>query len=101
MKQKKDPVKVDKRLTGASNIDEQLQEILDLVFRDYVQTWYSKISNDPSFPTELRKVFNVVITNFASRFVTALGPKLRFKRSLFSKVSLIGLLPGTATISFL
>lgn len=63
-------LKLDKRLTGASNIDEQLQEILDLVFRDYIEIWYKEITDDTQFMLELRKVFNHVISNFASRFVT-------------------------------
>lgn len=62
-------VKLDKRLTGASNIDEQLQEIVDHVFRDYVKTWYHKISDDNSFLLELRKSLNTVIANLASRSV--------------------------------
>lgn len=62
-------VKLDKRLTGASNIDEQLQEILDFVFRDYIEIWYKEITDDTQFMLELRKVFNRAISNFASRFV--------------------------------
>lgn len=61
--------KLDKRLTGASNIDEQLQEILDHMFRDYIKTWYHKISDDNSFLLELRKSLNAVISNLASRYV--------------------------------
>lgn len=59
--------KLDRRLTGASNIDEQLQEVLDLVFRDYIDVWCKEISNDNRFHLELRKIFNISISNFASR----------------------------------
>lgn len=62
-------ITLDRRLTGANNIDEQLQEILDYVFRDYIEVWYKEITDDRQFLFELRKVFNRAISNFASRYV--------------------------------
>ncbi|XP_067942910.1 sorting nexin-13-like [Watersipora subatra] len=59
--------KADNRLTGASNIDEQLQEVIKYIFRDYIDVWYREVSTDSSFPHELRKVLNSAIANFASR----------------------------------
>lgn len=59
--------KLDHRLTGASKIDEQLQEVLKYVFRDYIEIWYREISDDNAFLLELRKTFNSAISNFASR----------------------------------
>lgn len=61
-------IRIDRRLTGANNIDEQLQEMLDYVFRDYIEVWYKEITDDRHFIVELRKVFNCAISNFASRY---------------------------------
>ena len=61
--------KLDHRLTGASNIDEQLQDVLKYVFRDYIEIWHKEISEDGEFLVELRKIFNTAISNFASRSV--------------------------------
>jgi len=61
------PAKLDRRLTGASNIDEQLQEVIDHLFRDYIEVWYREISDDNSFPLEIRKMFSIVVSKFAAR----------------------------------
>ena len=66
--------KLDHRLTGASNIDEQLQDVLKYVFRDYIEIWHKEISEDGEFLVELRKIFNAAISNFASRSVFFLYP---------------------------
>lgn len=39
MKKPRKDFKVDRRLTGSQVIDEQLQEILDYMIRDYVYPW--------------------------------------------------------------
>ncbi|XP_071484114.1 sorting nexin-13-like [Diadema antillarum] len=55
--------KIDKRLTGASIIDDQLQEVVVLLLRDYVHPWYHKLSNDEEFLHHLKQVIqNVIIT---------------------------------------
>lgn len=59
--------KCDRRLTGASIIDEQLQEILQYTFRDYVQTWYGEISDDTGFLNDLREAAQNVIIAFSNR----------------------------------
>ena len=39
MKKPKKDYKLDKRLTGSQVIDEELQDILDFIIRDYVHPW--------------------------------------------------------------
>ncbi|KAJ8397335.1 hypothetical protein AAFF_G00441690 [Aldrovandia affinis] len=40
------PVKIDRRLTGSSFIDEPLQQVLQFALRDYIQYWYYPLSED-------------------------------------------------------
>lgn len=62
-----DPVmKLDRRLTGAKLIDEPLQQVLDLLFRDYIETWYSEISKDPEFLVLLRSSIQKTIVSFSN-----------------------------------
>ncbi|KAJ7371336.1 sorting nexin 13 [Desmophyllum pertusum] len=61
-------LKMDKRLTGSSIIDEPLQEVLQLFFRDYVHGWYySSISTDEGFLYDLRQTLQRALIAFANR----------------------------------
>ncbi|XP_071812526.1 sorting nexin-13-like [Apostichopus japonicus] len=60
-------LKCDKRLTGASIIDEQLQEIIRLTMRDYAHPWYYEISNNKQFLHEIQQTAQNVIITFANR----------------------------------
>lgn len=59
--------KMDKRLTGSSIIDEPLQEVLQLFFRDYVHEWYYTISTDEGFLYDLRQTLQRAFIAFANR----------------------------------
>ncbi|XP_064647759.1 sorting nexin-13-like isoform X2 [Lineus longissimus] len=59
--------KTDKRLTGANIIDEVLQEVLFYLFRDYIKSWYRKISDHESFPHDIRLTMQRVIIAFSER----------------------------------
>ncbi|XP_068670390.1 sorting nexin-13-like isoform X2 [Montipora foliosa] len=59
--------KMDKRLTGSSIIDEPLQEVLQLFFRDYVHGWYYTISTDEGFLYDLRQALQRALIAFANR----------------------------------
>jgi hypothetical protein len=49
------PSRLDRRLTGCNQVDEQLQELLQLIFRDYIFSWYSfYFPKDAEFPHLLR-----------------------------------------------
>lgn len=61
--------KLDKRLTGAQAVDETLQEVLNLLLRDYLESWYNKVSSNPEFPYEVRKTIQKLAVNFSGRFV--------------------------------
>ncbi|PIK56695.1 putative sorting nexin-13 isoform X1 [Apostichopus japonicus] len=60
-------LKCDKRLTGASIIDEQLQEIIRLTMRDYAHPWYYEISNNKQFLHEIQQTAQNVIITLANR----------------------------------
>ncbi|RWS17369.1 sorting nexin-like protein [Dinothrombium tinctorium] len=54
-------------ITGEPEIDEQLNEVIDLLFRDYVNPWYKYISPDADFTAQLRAMIVSVIRNIAQR----------------------------------
>ncbi|XP_063987704.1 sorting nexin-13-like [Diachasmimorpha longicaudata] len=58
---------LDKRVTGSPIIDESLQEILDFVLRDYVEPWYSVLTNDDEFPRSVRDTAQKIAINIANR----------------------------------
>ncbi|XP_011306364.1 sorting nexin-13 isoform X2 [Fopius arisanus] len=58
---------LDKRVTGSPIIDESLQEILDFVLRDYVEPWYSVLTNDEEFPCSVRDTAQKIAINIANR----------------------------------
>eukprot|EP00118_Oscarella_pearsei_P015128 m.134307 g.134307 ORF g.134307 m.134307 type:complete len:917 (+) comp38138_c0_seq2:45-2795(+) len=61
-------LRMDKRLTGAKIIDQPLQEIIDLTFRDCIEWWYySLIGRSPVFLHELRQVSQRIIIAFSNR----------------------------------
>ncbi|XP_065840378.1 LOW QUALITY PROTEIN: sorting nexin-13-like [Oscarella lobularis] len=61
-------LKMDKRLTGAKIIDQPMQEIINLAFRDCIEWWYySLIGRNPVFLHELRQVTQSVIIAFGNR----------------------------------
>ncbi|XP_073990966.1 sorting nexin-13-like isoform X2 [Rhodnius prolixus] len=67
MKKPRKDFKVDRRLTGSQVIDEQLQEILDYMIRDYVYPWYDLVSDSEEVPHEIRVAAQNVIVAFANR----------------------------------
>ncbi|XP_074109912.1 sorting nexin-13 [Cotesia typhae] len=58
---------LDKRVTGSHIIDESLQEILDFIIRDYVEPWYSVLTNDEEFIKSVRDTAQKVAINIANR----------------------------------
>lgn len=58
---------LDKRVTGSHIIDESLQEILDFVLRDYVEPWYSSLTDDEEFTKSVRDTAQKVAINVANR----------------------------------
>ncbi|XP_028391400.1 sorting nexin-13-like [Dendronephthya gigantea] len=59
--------KMDKRLTGASIIDEPLQEVIEYFFRDYIRYWYDEVSQHEEFPYDLRQTLQKVLIALFSR----------------------------------
>ncbi|XP_012285877.1 sorting nexin-13 isoform X2 [Orussus abietinus] len=58
---------LDRRVTGSHIIDESLQEILDFVLRDYVEPWYSILTDDEEFPKSVRDTAQKIAINVANR----------------------------------
>lgn len=54
-------------LTGHSVIDEPLSDVLQLVFRDYVLPWYSRLSSDESFLAHIKDLFHEVVVNLSNK----------------------------------
>lgn len=44
-----------------------LDQLLNLVLRDFVTAWYSKISKDPRFPNEVDRVIRLALTDLLGR----------------------------------
>lgn len=59
--------KLDLRVTGSALIDETIQEMTDIVLRDYVHAWYDYVSDDDEFIHELRATVQVVLVTLSSR----------------------------------
>ncbi|XP_031789640.1 sorting nexin-13 isoform X1 [Nasonia vitripennis] len=58
---------LDRRVTGSHIIDESLQEILDFVLRDYIEPWYSVLTNDEEFTKSVRDTAQKIAINIANR----------------------------------
>ncbi|XP_078394977.1 sorting nexin-13 isoform X3 [Cetorhinus maximus] len=67
MKRESRQIKIDRRLTGSSIIDEPLQQVIQFALRDYIQYWYYTLSDDESFLLEVRKTIQNALVQFATR----------------------------------
>ncbi|KAJ8688132.1 hypothetical protein QAD02_023927 [Eretmocerus hayati] len=65
--EKKESYTLDRRVTGSHVIDESLQEILDFVLRDYVEPWYSILTDDEEFTKSVRDTSQKIAINIANR----------------------------------
>ncbi|XP_055874295.1 sorting nexin-13-like isoform X2 [Biomphalaria glabrata] len=57
----------DKRMTGASVIDDVLKEVLQFAVKDYIKTWYRQISDHDSFLVDIWQCVQKVIITFSNR----------------------------------
>uniref|UniRef100_A0A8C4HHU4 Sorting nexin 13 n=1 Tax=Dicentrarchus labrax TaxID=13489 RepID=A0A8C4HHU4_DICLA len=60
-------IKIDRRLTGSSFIDEPLQQVIQFALRDYIQYWYYTLSEDESFLLEIRQTLQNALVQFSTR----------------------------------
>ncbi|XP_076865996.1 sorting nexin-13 isoform X2 [Brachyhypopomus gauderio] len=67
LKQEMRPIKIDRRLTGSSFIDEPLQQVIQFGMRDYIQYWYYTLSEDDSFLLEIRRTVQNALVQFSTR----------------------------------
>ncbi|XP_036411358.1 sorting nexin-13-like [Megalops cyprinoides] len=61
------PIRIDRRLTGSSYIDEPLQQVIQFALRDYIQYWYYTLSDDESFLLEIRQTVQNALVQFSTR----------------------------------
>uniref|UniRef100_A0A673IUN1 Sorting nexin 13 n=1 Tax=Sinocyclocheilus rhinocerous TaxID=307959 RepID=A0A673IUN1_9TELE len=61
------PIKIDRRLTGSSIIDEPLQQVIQFALRDYIQYWYYTLSDDETFLLEIRQTVQNALVEFSTR----------------------------------
>jgi len=59
--------KFDRRITGSSEIDERLHEIIELVIRDSISQWYGRISADANFAGAIRSELQDVAIDLCAR----------------------------------
>ncbi|XP_059091877.1 sorting nexin-13-like [Tigriopus californicus] len=57
----------DPSLTGYGKLDEELDDILNYVFRDYVYSWLFSISHSDEFVLQVRDTLHVVLTSLSER----------------------------------
>ncbi|QRV97765.1 sorting nexin-12 [Ceratobasidium sp. AG-Ba] len=57
-------------------------EILNLIVRDFVLAWYSKLSDSPAFPNALRRTINETLQNVITRAIQLDLPTLVVRRVL-------------------
>nr|XP_019963108.1 PREDICTED: sorting nexin-13 [Paralichthys olivaceus] len=67
MKLEMKPIRIDRRLTGSSFIDEPLQQVIQFALRDYIQYWYYTLSEDESFILEIRQTLQNALVQFSTR----------------------------------
>uniref|UniRef100_A0A8C1E458 Sorting nexin 13 n=1 Tax=Cyprinus carpio carpio TaxID=630221 RepID=A0A8C1E458_CYPCA len=67
MKTESKPIKIDRRLTGSSIIDEPLQQVIQFALRDYIQYWYYTLSDDETFLLEIRQTVQNALVEFSTR----------------------------------
>uniref|UniRef100_A0A8C1T8N0 Sorting nexin 13 n=1 Tax=Cyprinus carpio TaxID=7962 RepID=A0A8C1T8N0_CYPCA len=67
MKSESKPIKIDRRLTGSSIIDEPLQQVIQFALRDYIQYWYYTLSDDETFLLEIRQTVQNALVEFSTR----------------------------------
>lgn len=56
-----------KKFTSDTNIDTQLNEVIELAFQDFVQPWHQSISLSQEFPNKLYLFVNYTVSAFARR----------------------------------
>ncbi|XP_051526921.1 sorting nexin-13 isoform X2 [Myxocyprinus asiaticus] len=67
MKSEPKTIKIDRRLTGSSIIDEPLQQVIQFALRDYIHYWYYTLSDDETFLLEIRQTVQNALVEFSTR----------------------------------
>ncbi|XP_035286822.1 sorting nexin-13-like isoform X1 [Anguilla anguilla] len=67
MKAESSTIKIDRRLTGSSVIDEPLQQVIQFALRDYIQYWYYTLGNDENFLLEIQQTVQTALVQLSAR----------------------------------
>ncbi|KAJ8313916.1 hypothetical protein KUTeg_008477 [Tegillarca granosa] len=79
----------DKRMTGASVIDEVLQEVLEFATKDYIKSWYRQVSDHDGFLLDIRQSKEVDwMPYFTQRLVNDFASHIRLYRRAIDKVQI-------------
>ncbi|XP_047739096.1 sorting nexin-13 [Hyalella azteca] len=57
----------DRRITGSPVIDEQIQQVLSYIFRDFIYPWYGRLSSSPGFTNQLHHSLHQCLLVLANR----------------------------------
>lgn len=60
--------RLERRMTVSPSIDDVIHEILDYSQRDFINSWYKRISDDGQFRYEARSTVQGVISTFSERY---------------------------------
>lgn len=58
--------KLDNRLTGSQIIDDEINRFVDLLLRDYVDTWFSAMTTHTACPIEMRRTIQSTVIAFSN-----------------------------------
>ncbi|EGD75236.1 hypothetical protein PTSG_06890 [Salpingoeca rosetta] len=67
MQQERERVAIDTRISGSPVIDAELHQVIDLLMRDYVATWYNSISSDPTAIQQTKRLLCQFIADVGIR----------------------------------
>lgn len=59
-----------------SEYSDNVNQLIDLIIRDFVSSWFSSISQDKTFPNEVKSELNLIILNLEKRLKELNTPKL-------------------------
>lgn len=67
----RDPLRRHEKMTDNKEIDSVLRNLLDFVFRDFIDVWYSQLSSNKAFTNESRKRIERLIGDVSRRLTQA------------------------------
>ena len=72
-------------LTGNVEVDEVANQLLEFIWRDFVENWYSRISSDPAFKNEAFNTFRTIALCISSRYLKFLHLPINYLLIFFKE----------------